>query len=531
MIWVNNKYIGVGNGIYTSADGVSWTKQSNSPKNAVLNSIYTDGKMYIATGRDSDDYQKQVIYTSSNGTSWTKRDVSSLDVHILTLYPVEGGFAGIGSRQQDNFSDTIFSLYTKNGYEYNKQLIGTTISGELSGLATNGKRTVAVGLLGTILYTDNGSTWHAAKSLSFGKFARPHLFDIAYGANKFVAVANGGVYTSADGANWSFVKVAELDEYGGLRKILWTGKFFVASDQSEGVFTSSDGIKWTKVKSVSNDWLTSMVWDGKRLVAAMQVYNNGNQYTKIVQTSNGTSWTTLATLDAIVIELGWNGERYFAVNPYNNREAWVSSDAKSWSKQPMNISSDSNVTFIKAFNGYFMTYNTNLNENYELKTSYAVSKDGKQWKEIFIPHTAAGFKGTEHHSIMSDAIQAHGKYIFAGAGGLIMSNSELQVEVPVHIKVNGKELALSAENGKPYIDNGTTYIPLKVIGDALQYTVTWHASTKSVEFDNGSQSLSFNSVVIKEGRSYVPLRKISEQLGYKVGYSNNQQEIVITIDE
>ncbi|MBW4839088.1 MAG: hypothetical protein KZY74_06805, partial [Paenibacillaceae bacterium] len=34
MIWTGKQYLGVGNGIYTSADGVTWTKQAKSPSGA-----------------------------------------------------------------------------------------------------------------------------------------------------------------------------------------------------------------------------------------------------------------------------------------------------------------------------------------------------------------------------------------------------------------------------------------------------------------------------------------------------------------
>ncbi|NMO94305.1 WD40/YVTN/BNR-like repeat-containing protein [Paenibacillus lemnae] len=435
LVWTGKQYLGVGNGIYTSKDGVTWKKQSKSPAGVQFQSIFTNGKTYIAVGSASGSLSSgQVSYTSSNGASWAKHDISHV-ASVYTMYPVSGGFAGIGSNKVDGISsDGTYALFTSDGKKWSYRLAGTSGSGDFRGIATNGKRTVAVGLDGSVVYTVNGSQWKSSHPFSFSeRLGRAHLFDVAWGAGKFVAVGNGGVYVSADGVSWKSVRVPFKDQYGGLRQILWTGKFFVASDQVYGVYTSKDGLKWTKVSSVSKSdyWLTSMVWDGKRVVAAFQMYNNGKQYTKIMQSTNGTTWAELARLQLTVADMAWNGKGYVAADLTSPTRMWVSKDAKRWTKagSGSGLDQQDSFQFITSFNGQFFAFNDSLKEaggDYVTYHAYYVSKDGLKWKEIPVPDKNSDVD-TRGNEMMYDGVKAHGKYIFVGAHGHIMYTKTLKL--------------------------------------------------------------------------------------------------------
>ncbi|MBO2944559.1 hypothetical protein JJQ72_11320 [Paenibacillus sp. F411] len=428
LVWTGKHYLGVGNGIYTSKDGVSWTKQSKSPSGVSLQSIYKSGSNYMAIGFGSNfSYGEQVLYTSSNGTTWSKKDISHVP-YVYTMYPVTGGFAGVGSNNMDGgLSDGIYSIFTSDGKKWSYRLAG---SSDFSAIATNGKRTVAVGLNGSVIYTLNGTQWNSSNPFSFDKKqGRAHLFDVAWGANRFVAVGNGGVYVSSDGASWKFVRVPFKHSYGGLRKIAWTGTFFVASDQVNGVFTSKDGLKWTQAGSVSSSgtWLTSMVWDGKRVIAAFQIYNNGKQYTKIMQSTNGTAWTELARLNVSEVHIAWNGKSYIAVYPYDATKMWVSRDGKMWSKAGQGLDYNDRFEFVTAFDGQFFAFNDSVKEingEYMIYNSYYLSKDGVKWEESRLPDADSELDRT-HNRLMTDGVKAHGKYIFVGVNGQIMTKDPI----------------------------------------------------------------------------------------------------------
>ncbi len=431
MIWVKDHYLGVGNGFYTSKDGLIWNKQSKSPSNVKLQSLFTNGKTYIAVGDvRTDTSSRQVSYTSNDGVNWKQNDLSNLHVTVYTMYPVDGGYAGFGSKKMEGHPDGTYAISTSDGVKWSYRLAGTSRSGDFNAVATSGKRTVAVGLQGSIIYTDNGTQWKSANPFSYKEgLGRSNLFDVAWGANKFVAVGNGGVNVSSDAISWKPAKVTFKDKYGGLSKILWTGKFFIASDQVYGVYTSKDGLAWTKVDSVSKSgyWLTSMVSDGKRVLAAFQIYNNGKQYTKIMQSTNGTVWTELANLAVMQADLAWNGERYMAVYPYDATKMWVSKDGKTWSKSAVNLDQNDRFEFVASFDGNFFAFNDSIlevNGDYVTSNSYYVSKDGVKWNEVPVPKKYSfEINGNE---MMKDGVKAHGKYIFVGAYGQIMYNNGLK---------------------------------------------------------------------------------------------------------
>ncbi|MCM3633323.1 copper amine oxidase N-terminal domain-containing protein [Paenibacillus camelliae] len=535
FVWAKDRYIGVGNGLFTSKDGISWTKQSQSPSEANLNYLYYDGKQFIAFGLiyNNGGVGKQVSYTSKDGVNWKKHDLSNLQTQVYLIYPVDGGYAGLASNKTIDRPDGTYSLFSKDGISWTYGLVGTSIFGDFSGIATNGKRTVAVGAHGSIIYTDDGSNWKSATPLPYGKIGRTLLFDVAWGANKFVATGNGGIYTSTNGVNWKRENV--LDEYGQLRDILWTGKFFIAASQVDGVYYSKDGVKWSKVKSVStyDHWLNSMVWDGKRIVATFSMYNNGDQYTRVMQTTNGTTWTTLATIDVMNMHIAWNGEKYVAVDWYNAARLYTSTDAKKWTRAKVNLDDENDrFEFITSFDGYFFAFNDSLkiiDGDYTDYNAYYTSKDGVKWREVAVndPYSA----NTYGNMMMMDGIKAYSKYIFVGATGKIMYAKELQFEDPIAITILGSTLNMTADDGKPYIEKGTTYVPLKVIGKALGYSIAWDQKTKSVTFAKDGKKTIFKNAITKNGRSYVPLREISESLGYKVNYERKNQETNIHINK
>ena len=47
----------------------------------------------------------------------------------------------------------------------------------------------------------------------------------------------------------------------------------------------------------------------------------------------------------------------------------------------------------------------------------------------------------------------------------------------IKIVVDGKEVSTSAE---PFIYNGTTYLPIRAVGEAVGKEVTWNAGTNTV---------------------------------------------------
>ena len=97
--------------------------------------------------------------------------------------------------------------------------------------------------------------------------------------------------------------------------------------------------------------------------------------------------------------------------------------------------------------------------------------------------------------------------------------------VPVH--VNG-----SAITGSSYLESGVTYVPLRYLLDALGgWTISWDSRQKAAVAVSGSTKLTATpstdtiqidgktlrgSVTVENGRTYVPLRMVTEALGHEV---------------
>lgn len=528
FIYYKGQYIGISDAIYKSSDGIKWTKLSASPAGVWFRSITTDGKKVVAmgTGGNATD---QVVYTSENLSKWTKQDLKSMGHQYYTIYPVKDGFAGLAYSE----NSSIYSMKSKNGLNWTHKLIGSSSTVDIEGVATNGKRVVAVGGLGNIIYTDNGANWHSANPLPSREiYGRPYFNAVEYGANKFVTVGNDGVYTSKDGLTWTQASAFKNKEIM-LTELMWTGKYFIASGQTDGVYYSKDGTSWSKVTSVSKEghWLMSMVYDGKRIIGAFQIYNKGNQYIQLMSTTNGTSWTKLATLTTMEIELAYNEGSYLAVDPYNVKNLWISKDTKNWTKTNVTsqVKNDDLVT-IMTFDKYFVAFNRSLqyiDGEYINNTNYYVSKDGKQWSKRTVPSKQA--EQYFGNGQIFDGVKAFGKYLFVGAQGFILSTADLKLEEPIIITVNGAQLKQTAETGRAYIEGGVTYLPLRVIGDALGFSTQWNSKDKSVTLKNKTKSATFTDVQVKNGVSYVPLRKVSEKLGYSVSYKKVGNSINVEI--
>src|SRR5579859_3383449 len=102
---------------------------------------------------------------------------------------------------------------------------------------------VTVGDGGTILTSQNASTWNSAQVP-----IAANLYGVAAGDGHFVAVgADGTVLFSPDGQHWS---QSTSGTSAWLYAVAFTGRQFVAVGQNSRILTSADGASWTTVPDV-----------------------------------------------------------------------------------------------------------------------------------------------------------------------------------------------------------------------------------------------------------------------------------------
>lgn len=111
------------------------------------------------------------------------------------------------------------------------------------------------------------------------------------------------------------------------------------------------------------------------------------------------------------------------------------------------------------------------------------------------------------------------------------------------IKVNNKYVSCDVE---PFIKDGTTYVPIRFIADALNVeSVSWDKDSKSVTIINsGSTIVLFanqnyvyvnniyrslaNNALLVNGRTFVPIRFVSEILGANVNWDDENYTVSIS---
>ena len=111
----------------------------------------------------------------------------------------------------------------------------------------------------------------------------------------------------------------------------------------------------------------------------------------------------------------------------------------------------------------------------------------------------------------------------------------------ISVFLNGKEVSFSV---MPEITQGRTMVPMRELFEMLGATVEWDAETQSVKGKRGGDSVTLRigsdsatvrgkqvtidaAPYIKNGRTMIPLRLVSEALGLNVGWSGADRRIVI----
>lgn len=109
---------------------------------------------------------------------------------------------------------------------------------------------------------------------------------------------------------------------------------------------------------------------------------------------------------------------------------------------------------------------------------------------------------------------------------------------PPTVYVDGKQVEFERS---PFLENGTTYVPLKQAGESMGATVTWEASTHEIEITKGESVIRYSieqglairngqpmdfPIEIRDGVSYIPVRKLGDALGCLVGWEDKAYKVV-----
>jgi hypothetical protein len=179
--------LGADGSILTSSDGLTWTLAANAVPSTGMNAIAFGAGMYVAAGNGGN------IYTSTDLVTWTPATFTTATTNDLySVSFLNGGFIATGANG---------SLFTSSdGLNWTSRDSGTNnaLRGAAFRLST-GVRYVAVGDAGTIVTSsDDGTTWAPIAPVT-----AHNLRSVVHGS-RFVAVGEmGTVVFSDDGTTWT----------------------------------------------------------------------------------------------------------------------------------------------------------------------------------------------------------------------------------------------------------------------------------------------------------------------------------------
>lgn len=110
------------------------------------------------------------------------------------------------------------------------------------------------------------------------------------------------------------------------------------------------------------------------------------------------------------------------------------------------------------------------------------------------------------------------------------------------INLNGNKILLQ---DSPFIENGTTYIPLRALADNMGISVDWDSATNTATLKSGtttitqaigSKTATVNGqpvnlpaeALIRDGVTYIPVRFAAEALGGEITYNTDANSVNIT---
>ncbi len=112
---------------------------------------------------------------------------------------------------------------------------------------------------------------------------------------------------------------------------------------------------------------------------------------------------------------------------------------------------------------------------------------------------------------------------------------------PIKIYFQNRELTSDVE---PYIENGRTMVPVRMVTEAMGYDVLWDQEKQTVtivstktqivmvigsrEVRIGNQTVTMDvPAVIQQSRTFVPIRFVAENFGYQVEWNQNNRSVLI----
>lgn len=116
--------------------------------------------------------------------------------------------------------------------------------------------------------------------------------------------------------------------------------------------------------------------------------------------------------------------------------------------------------------------------------------------------------------------------MIAGATSVFAKTSWLEaIYDSIKVMVNGNEITMTDADGntvEPFIVNGTTYLPVRAVGNALGKNVYWDENAKAVNISDYNQSTFFSELPYDSCSNFQNLKLVHSNGG--VGFTSKSEE-------
>ncbi|MEW5796003.1 MAG: hypothetical protein AB1772_06540 [Candidatus Zixiibacteriota bacterium] len=161
--------------VFVSDDGQAWGRQFVGDS-VTLRAVIWDGRRYLAAASD-------IVYTSDDGVSWTKPTIDPIAVAPVISRIVWTGsqYATVGNSEVGPNDLRGFVYTSPNAVTWQMHALGQVE--QLNDIAWTRTRLVICGREGTLLSSTDADSWQVA-----GSGTTQHLTDIVVGGGKVIAV-------------------------------------------------------------------------------------------------------------------------------------------------------------------------------------------------------------------------------------------------------------------------------------------------------------------------------------------------------
>ncbi|MBI5770412.1 MAG: immunoglobulin domain-containing protein [Verrucomicrobia bacterium] len=509
-------------GIYRSADGLTWNSQTAPSGLKPTNLRFLNGN-FIASG------DKGTLLTSADGLTWTVRTagttgfinfatyangtyvlcadgrvITSTDLVTWASRPIPGTTAPRG----DPF--TIGSIAFLNGTWLAHTISGsqlftspnlidwtprTTYAGGLqqfNAIAAGPGHAVAVGTLGVISRTTDGTTWTDVADLA------ATFNDVVYANGAYLAVGNTGtIVRSVDGIAWTTLTSPTTSN---LLFVTLRNGLYVAGGVSGTLLRSIDGFTWTTVASGLAHQLNSVAYGNGRTVVVGALGAVRTTDDELASTTNPVWTTRPMPFDETVTRVIFANNLFVLVS--GNGRIYTSPDAVTWTSRGYSTPDD--YTHVTYAGGAFIVSGGSQTQ--------AVSTDGVTWTAVQTGYIGRLFAAALYNNRII-AVGAASTIVSAGLAPAVAAppaSQAVAVGQPVNLRVIPAASVLPLtyqwrKNGVnlPGATSATYTLPAYATGDAGAYDVILSNSAGSVTSPAASVSTTIAPTIVAQPASAV----------------------------